>query len=144
MAERRGAASAYPFVAAFVTLFLLFQQFLESIHQFVIAEFFELGFLLGRQFTLHALHQPVERNVGQFLEQGFNAMKILAKGFVEFVVMRLIFDQRGARQKIKVVERIVDDLFLQRLQQHQKLLDGDGNLGVFEREKKVDQHVGAA
>jgi len=42
-AKWRGAASAYPFVAAFVSLFLLFQAFAQGFHQFVPTHFLDFG-----------------------------------------------------------------------------------------------------
>src|SRR3546814_10625712 len=49
MTERTGAASADPFVAAFVALFLFFETLLQRFHQLVeAAEGLDLGHQIGR------------------------------------------------------------------------------------------------
>src|SRR5690606_20565540 len=50
VAEGGSAAGAYPLVAAFVALFLLFQQFLQALHQAVEAQLLRQRFLLRGQF----------------------------------------------------------------------------------------------
>src|SRR3546814_19964193 len=63
MTERTGAASADPFVAAFVALFLFFETLLQRFHQLVeAAEGLDLGHLLGCQMLLRLQPQPVLGN----------------------------------------------------------------------------------
>src|SRR5207247_1584834 len=87
MAERRSAAGAYPLVAAFVALLLLFKQLLEAFLQLVVAEFFQLRQLLGRQFAFHALDQPVQRDLGLLVKDRLYAFEVQAERFVELVIM---------------------------------------------------------
>ncbi len=121
-----------------MSLFLLFQQCIQAIHQLIVAEFFDRSFLLRRQFALHAFHQPVERDFGIRVEDRVDASEIQAERLVELVEMRFILDQRDARKIIKIVERRADHIFLHRFQQDQELLDRDGNLRVFQCKEKID------
>src|SRR5450830_433012 len=116
IAEWRSAAGAYPLAAAFVAFFLLLQQFVQTVHQFIVAEFFQLRFLLVREFALHAFEQPVQRDRRIRFKGCIDALEILREGAVELVEMGFILDQGQARQIITIVHRGADDVLLQRLQ----------------------------
>lgn len=121
-----------------MSFLLLLEQFAHAVHQLFIAEFFQCRLLFRRQFPLHALEQPVERNFRILFKDRFDAFEIAAEGLVEFVEVGFILDQRHARQVIEIVERRRDDVFLHGFEQDQKLLDRDRNAGIFKREKEID------
>ncbi|MNT05159.1 hypothetical protein D3C72_1397690 [compost metagenome] len=123
-----------------MALLLLLQQFVQAVHQLVVAEFLQLRLLLLGQLALHALEKPVERNRRVRVEGRVDALEILGKRAVELVEMCFILDQGQARQIVKIIHRSADDVLLQRLKQGQKFLDRDGNLRVLEREEEIDQH----
>ena len=123
--------------------FLLVEQFLQSIHQLVVAEFFDLRFLFGRQLTLQPLHQPVQRYFRRLVEQGLRAVEVMAECLVELVKVRLILHQRGPGEVVELINRGADHLLVQRLEQNEKFLDRYRNLRILQREEEINQHDGA-
>ena len=142
VAEGRRSTSSYPLVAPGVALGLLGQALLQGFHQFVPAVFFQLGALGVGQVLFHRLAQPVFGNQHVHAGQCLDALEILAEGAVEFVEVRFVLDQRRSRQHVEVVQAVFDHMFLQGLEQHQKLLGRYRELAGLEVEEEVDQHSG--
>ena len=140
IAKGAGAASTYPLVAALVTLFLLFEAFLEFFHELVPAHLFQLGALLGREVLLHHGLEPVFGNVGFKPGNRLHALEVFTEGLVEFVVVRFVLDQAGAGEEVEVVNRVTDHAGLHGFQQGQVLPCRHGQFLGLEVEEEVDQH----
>jgi hypothetical protein len=97
--EGRTAAGADPLAAAGVALLLLGEALLESLHQLVPAEFFQLGPFGVGEVLLHCLPQPFFGNQHLHTRQRLDPLEVLAEGAVELVEVRLVLDQDGARQE---------------------------------------------
>jgi hypothetical protein len=134
-----------PFVAAFVTAFLLVEQFLQALHQLVeAAHLFDLRFLFRAEIALQLLFQPVERHVQREIGLLRNAVEIRAERLIELVEILLVLHERHAREIVELVQRRLDHAFLQRFEQRQVFLHGNGQLRGAQRVEKVDQHAGVS
>src|SRR5207344_2571375 len=82
VAERRGAARADPLVAALVAALLFLEALAQRLHELVPAERRDRGLLLGAQFALEGLAQPVVRDLLRFRDLR-HAREECAEGLVE-------------------------------------------------------------
>ena len=139
-AERAGAAGADHLAAAFVALLLLLEALLQRLHQLVPAHLLDRRLLFGREFELERLAQPLERDVLAEVGEQLHALEVGRERAVELVEVRLVLDQRGARQVVELVDRRADDAGLDGVEQGQVLLDRDLQLGRAQRVEEVDQH----
>src|SRR3546814_511303 len=141
MTERTGAASADPFVAAFVALFLFFETLLQRFHQLVeAAEGLALGHLLGCQMLLRLQPQPVLGNrAEQLAGDRLDTLEVRGERAVEAIVLRLVFYQRGARQVVEIVERKDRDVPGQRFEQHQEFAETGFHASGADGEEEGDQ-----
>ena len=146
VAEGRGAAGADPLVAAFVSLLLLLEAFLERFHELVPAHLLDLGLFLGGELALQRLAQPVERHFLGEVGQHLDTLEVGGEGAVELVVVLLVLHQRGAREVVEIVEAEgavgvgTDDIGLQRFKQGQVFLDRYRQLRRTQGVEEVDQH----
>ncbi len=141
-----GAAGADPLASALVALLLLFQALLQRLHELVPAHLLDGGFLLGREFALQDLAQPVGGHLLAEVGHHLDALEVGAERAVELVEVLLVLDQDGAREVVEVVDAPAvfglraDDARLQRLQQGEVFLDRHRQLAGAQRVEEVDQH----
>ena len=64
----------------------------------------ELFFLLGQK-ALGEFSQPLLGYFGRWVGQGLDTLEALAENPVEAVEMALVFDQRSARDEVKILDR---------------------------------------
>ena len=139
VAEGRRAVRADPLGAAFMAALLFLQTLLQRLHQFVPAERADRGLLLGREFPLEQLAQPI---VGQAfgLHARRHAIEEASERLVEAVEERLVLDQRGPRQVVELVERRRDDAGLECFDQGQVFLHRHGQPGRAQRVEERNKH----
>jgi hypothetical protein len=112
--------------------FLLFlEALLQRLHQLVPAHLLDLGLLLGAEFELQVLAQPLQRHFLGEVGQHLHALEIGAEGPVELVEVGFVLDQRGAGQVVELVDRGVDHArySFTAFQQGEEFLDRDRQLG---------------
>ena len=122
--------------------FLFFEALFQLLHDFVpTAERFDLGlFLFGEEFLGQGL-QPIFGNFGNLaVAEAFQPFENMAEHLVELVEIALILHQGGARQVIEILDLIVDDVTVQRLQERQIFAQGDRHIGRFQLVEKIDEH----
>ncbi len=140
-AEGARAAGADPLVAARVAPLLLREPLLERLHQLVpAAQRLDLRLVLGREQALELLAQPLLRDLGADVEQRVHALEIGGEREVVAVELRLVLDQRGAREMVEIVDRQRDDTRLQRLEQRQELARGHRQARGLQVKEEADQH----
>src|SRR5262249_1995804 len=104
-AKRRSSGGADPFAAALVPRLLLGEPLAQSLHQlFPAASRLDQPFLLLRQEALGELSQPFLRYLRLGIRQGLDALEAMPEYAVEAVEMALVLDQRGAREKVELVD----------------------------------------
>src|SRR5262245_21382560 len=91
-AERRGAAGAYPFVTALVTLLVFFEPLLQRLDQLVpAAQCLDLRLLFFREIALAHATQPFRGNVRHHqVEQLLRAFEIGSEYLVEAIEMSFV------------------------------------------------------
>src|SRR5690606_38213130 len=92
VAERRGAAGAYPFVTAGMALFLLFKALLEELHELVPAMLLDGRFFFGREVLLKFLQEPVQWNFLVCRQGGLELLVKRAERLIEAVEQCLVLD----------------------------------------------------
>ena len=102
----RGAAGAYPLVAAFVALLLFFQALLQGLHQFVPAELFNAGPFFRAELQFQVFAQPLQWQFAGEVGEQFYALEIGSKSPVKAVVMLFVLDQCGAAQVVEVIDLV--------------------------------------
>ncbi len=141
VAKRRCATGADPFTAALVPSCLLRKPFVQCFHQFFpAAERLYCGFFLVGEIAVEELAQPFLGQFGIDLFEIHDTAEILAKHPIELVELRFVLDQRHARHVVKVIDRTPHDARFEGFHQGQEFLDRHLQAGVFQREKKFDQH----
>ena len=125
-----------------MALLLLFETFLQRLHQLVPAHLLDRGLFFGAEFEFERLAQPLQRHVLREVGQQLDAFEVRREGAVELVEMRFVLDQRGAGQVVELVDRGADDAGLHRFEQRQVLLDRDLQFGRAQGVEEVDQHDG--
>jgi hypothetical protein len=95
--------------------------------------------LFVTQLAQRVFQQPVEWNL-LFIECVIDAFEIRCECAIELVEMRFILDQRQSCKIVEIIERLIDDVFVECFQQQQEFLDRNGNAGIFQREEEIDQH----
>ena len=100
--------------------FLLGEPLAQGFHQLFPAaqRLDELFFLLGQK-ALGQFLEPLLGYLGGRVRQGLDALKALAENPIEAVEMALVFNQRSARDKVKILDRERRDAPLHRLHQAQ-------------------------
>ncbi len=142
-AERRGAGGADPFAAALMPALLLGQPLPQGLHQFLpAAERLDLLFLrLGQK----PLSEPFQPGLGEFglgVRQGLDALEAMPEHPVEAVEMPLVFDQRGAREKIEFLDVEHGDAPFHRLHQGEVLAQRDRHFCLAQFGEKREEHGG--
>ena len=123
--------------------FLLFlEALLQLLHDlFPAAQRFDLRFLLLGQEFLGQCLQPFLGNVGELaITDQFQALEHMTENDVELVEIALVLDQRGAGEKVEVLDPAIDDIGIHRFEHGQIFAQADGNVGFFQFMKEVDEH----
>ena len=119
-----GAAGADPFIAALMALFLLGKALLHGLHQLVpVADLFDRGHLFLAEIFFGDRLQPVQRDIlllGAIA--GLQSLEDLGEDLIEPVQLALVLHQRGAGEKVELLRPPIDHIPVQRLQQHEMLL----------------------
>ena len=141
-AERRGAGGADPFVAALVAALLLFEALAQGLHELVPAHGLDLLLLFLGEIFLRELLQPLLGNLGLVhrIEQVLQPLEHGAEHAVELVEIALVLHQRGARQIVEILHRLVGEVGVQRLHQRQIFAQGHGDLRVAQRCEELQKH----
>ena len=141
--ERAGTAGADPLVAPGVAFLLLFQALFERFDEFVQpAQRLDLRPLFIAQRALELLAQPFVRDQGLkvFIEV-LQAVEIGAEGAIELIVVALVLDQNGARQKVKFVHVGEGHAVFERVDQVQQLTHRNRHLGCAHFIEQIQQHA---
>ncbi len=140
-AKWRGAAGADPFIAALVPVLLLGEALAQCLHQlFPAAERLDLRFLLVRQVALAELFQPFLGQFGLRVGRGLDALEAMAEDAVELVEIALVLHQRGTRQVVEILHRLVGEIGIQRFHQRQIFAQGHRDLRIAERREELHEH----
>jgi hypothetical protein len=125
IAEGRGAAGADPFVAALVAFLLFGEPLLERLHDRVpVAQFLDLGHLLGREEFLGNRFEPAFRNVDRVLAVVRNdSLEDPLEHLVETIEHALVLHEGRAAEIVERLGRFLDHLAVERLQQSEVLLE---------------------
>ena len=138
----RGAAGADPLAAALVALLLFFKTLLESLHELVPAHGLDLLLLFLAEIFLGQLLQPLLGNLGLLhgVEQAFKPLEHRAEDAVELVEVALILHQRGPRQVVEILHRIVSEVGVERLHQREVFAQRHGDLRIAQRGEELQEH----
>ena len=122
-AEGRGARRADHLAAALVALLLLFEALLQRLHDlFPAAELFDLGFFLFGQELLGQRLQPFLGQLRRVVfQRQVEALEDMAEDLIELVEVALVLHQRGAGEEIEILHLSLDDIGVQRFEQHEVL-----------------------
>ena len=127
-----------------MTFFLLFEAFLELLHEFVQAtqrlDFLEL--FLGQVELFHLL-QPFlgDGRIEQIAHHIFHPLEVGAEHPIELVELGFVLDQRGASQIVELVNRTECDPCLQGFQQGQIFGHAGLELSLAQGIEKIVQHA---
>ena len=69
------------------------------------------------------------------------AFEVSREDAVIAIEIRLILHQTHATQVVELIQAAGDDAFAQRLEQGEKLFDGDRDATLFELEEEVGEHL---
>ena len=141
-AERRGAGRADPFVAALVAALLLLEALAQGLHELVPAHGLDLLLLFLGEIFLGELLQPLLGDLGLLhgVEQALQPLEHGAEHAVELVEIALVLHQRGARQIIEILHRLVGEVGVERLHQRQIFAQGHGDLRIAQRGEELQEH----
>src|ERR1700722_8521030 len=142
-AKRRGACRSDPFAAALVTALLLFQALAKRLHELVPAHRLDLLLFFLAEVFFGELLQPFFGNVGleHPVEQAFQPLEHQAEHAIELVEIALILHQRGAREVIEVLHRLLREVGVDRLHQRQVFAQGHRHLGLAQRCEELQEHT---
>ena len=141
-AERRGAGGADPLAAALVPALLLLQPLAQRLHELVPAHRLDLLLLFLGEVFFRELLQPFGGNVRLLhgVEQALQPLEHGAEHAVELVEIALVLHQRGARQIIEILHRLVGEVGVERLHQRQIFAQGHRDLRVAQRCEELQEH----
>ena len=111
---------------------LLLQALAQGFHELVPAHRLDLLLLfLGKVFFSELL-EPFGGNVGLFhgVEQALQPLEHGAEHPIELVEIALVLHQRGARQIVKILNRLLGKVGVERLHQRQVFARGHRDLRV--------------
>jgi hypothetical protein len=110
---------------------LLLQALLQGLEQLVEAHCLELLLLLLGQVLFGELAQPLLRDLGalQRLGEALDAAEDVAEDPIELVEVALVFHQAGAGEEVELLDALVGEVAVERVEQRQVLAQGDGDLG---------------
>ena len=148
VAERRGAAGADPLAATLVAALLLGQTLLECGHDLVPrSQRLDLGHLLGGEVFFGDQPQPFLGDVGGNLlpTRRQHALEDFAEHLVKPVELALVVDEAGAGEVIELLgpvggAALLDHPGVERLEQHQMLLERGRQPAAPQRLDKRDEH----
>ena len=129
-AEGRGAGGADPFRAALVAALLLLETLPQGLEELVPAHRLDLPLLLFGEVFLGELAQPFGRDLGflQGLREILQALEDMAENAVELVEVALVLHEAGARQIIEILDLLLGEVGIERLEHRQVLAQGHRDL----------------
>ena len=105
------------------------------------AERLDLLHLLGAEELLGDRLQPLLGHVDRLLAVvAHHALEDLGEDLVEAVEQPLVLHEGGARQVIERLRRLLDHVAVERLEQHEVLLEAGRNAGGAQFVDEVEQH----
>jgi hypothetical protein len=129
-------------VPILVPALLLLEALAQRLHELVPAHRLDLLlFFLGEIFFRELL-QPFGGNVRLLhgVEQALQPLEHGAEHAVELVEITLVLHQSGARQIVKILHRLLGEVGVERLHQHQIFTQGYRDLGVAQRCEELQEH----
>ncbi len=126
-----------------MTFFLFLEALFQLLHDlFPAAQGLDLRLFLVRQVQLRQLAQPFLRNFRRGALLGrLQTLEDLAEHPVELVQVALVLHQAATGEVVKIVHVIAGHAGFHGLQKHQVFLQAAGNLGRFQFEEKIEEHV---
>src|SRR5579875_510398 len=142
-AEGRGSRRADPFRAALVPALLLGEALAQQLHQLVEpAQGGDLRLLLLGEEPLDELPEPFLGNLDGLAGRSLDALEAGAEDAVELVEMTLILHQGRAREIVEILDRVIGEPRLHRLDEREILAQGDRDTGLAQREEELGEHGG--
>ena len=141
-AERRGAGGADPLVAALMAALLFLQALAQRLHELVPAHRLDLLLLFLGEVFFGELLQPFGGDVGLFhgVQQALEPLEHGAEDAVELVEVALVLHQRGAREIIEILDRVVGEVGVERLHQREIFAQRHGDLRIAQRSEELQEH----
>ena len=119
-----------------------FEALAQRLHELVPAHRLDLLLLFLGEVFLGELLQPFGGNVRLLhgVEQALQPLEHGAEHAVELVEVALVLHQRGARQVIEILDRLLGEVGVERLHQRQIFAQGDRDLGIAQRCEELQEH----
>jgi hypothetical protein len=120
---------------------LLSQSLAQCLHQlFPTAERLDQPLLLLGQKPFGEFFQPGLGELSMRIGQGLDSLEAMPEHSIEAIEMALVFDQRGAREKVELLDIEGGDAPLHRLHQGQVFAQRDRHLGPAQLGEKRQEH----
>ena len=121
---------------------LLLQALAQRLHELVPAHRLDLLLLFLGEVFFGELLQPFGRNVRLLhgVEQALQPLEHGAEHAIELVEIALVLHQRGARQIVEILHRLLGEVGVERLHQRQIFAQGHRDLGVAQRCEELQEH----